>query len=200
VRVLVGCERFGIVRDAFLNLGHDAFSCDVVPSESPGPHIIDDVRNAMMLGWDLFIVHPDCTFLTVANTYIIRGCSKYTPQQAVVLRDQAVSFFMEVSRAPIARVAIENPVGIMSTRWRKPDQIIQPWHFGHNESKKTCLWLKNLPALMPTNILEGDCRTRRDNQTASGQNKLGPSPDRAMLRAKTYPGIAMAMATQWGLQ
>lgn len=199
MKVLIGCERFGVLRDAFLARGHDAYSCDVVPTEAPGPHIQDDVRAAMHLGWDLFIVHPDCTFLTVANTYIKRGCSKYTPETALVLRQQAIDFFMEVvPNSPVEKTVGENPVGIMSTVWRKPDQIIQPWQFGDDASKATCLWLKGLPPLRHTNVLPGGRAARRANQTPSGQNGLGPSPERAMLRAKTYPGIAAAMAEQWG--
>jgi hypothetical protein len=193
MRVLIGCERFGVIRDAFLRLGHDAWSCDLAPTQAPGPHIQDDVRAAMHFGWD-----PDCTFLTVANTYIKRGCSKYTPQQAVGLRQAAIDFFMSVADAPVPKVAVENPVGIMSRLWRKPDQIVQPWQFGDDASKATCLWLKALSLLECTNVLPGGRKARRANQTPSGQNKLGPSAERAMLRAKTYPGIANAMALQWG--
>lgn len=188
-----------MIRDAFLSRGHDAFSCDLVPSASNADrHIIGDVLEIMRRpGWDLFIVHPECTFLTVANTYITRGCSKYTPAQASERREKAVEFFMAVANAPVPRVCVENPVGIMSTRWRRPDQIIQPWQFGDDASKATCLWLRGLPLLTPTNVLPGGRRARRANQTPSGQNNLGPSPDRAMLRARTYPGIAAAMADQW---
>lgn len=199
MKVLIGCERFGVLRDAFIRNGHDAWSCDLVDSD--GQHIRGDVREvASRSGWDLFIAHPDCTYLTVANTYIKRGCSKYTPEQALVLRDQAVAFFMECVALceKIGRGAVENPVGIMSTLYRKPDQIVQPWQFGDDASKATCLWITSLPLLVPTNVLPGGRKARRGNQTPSGQNKLGPSPDRAMLRAKTYPGIAKAIADQWG--
>ncbi len=195
MRVLVGCERFGIIRDAFRAQGHDAWSCDLVPAA--GPHLEMDVREALQQPWDLFICHPDCTFLTVANTYILRGCAKYTPAEAIVYREQAVAFFMELVTADVPRVCVENPIGIMSSRYRKPDQIVHPWQFGDDASKATCLWLKGLPLLEPTNILPGGRQARRANQTASGQNKLGPSPERAMLRAKSYSGIATAMATQW---
>ena len=198
MRVLIGCERFGVLRDAFLALGHDAYSCDVVPTEAPGPHIQGDVREAMVTGWDLFIVHPDCTFLTVANTYLKRGCSKYTPTEALALQQVAIDFFLCVAEAPVARVCVENPIGVMSRRWRKPDQIVQPWQFGDDASKATCLWLRGLPLLQHTTVLPGGPKARRANQTSSGQNRLGPSPQRAMLRAKTYPGIAAAMALQWG--
>lgn len=199
MKVLIGCERFGVLRDAFAAAGHDAWSCDLVPAG--GQHIRGDVRQAASKpGWDLFIVHPDCTFLTVANTYINRGCSKYTPEKAIVLRDQACEFFMECVALceRIGKGAIENPVGIMSTRYRKPDQVVQPWQYGDDASKGTCLWIFGLPTLVPTNVLPGGRSARRANQTAGGQNRLGPSHERAMLRAKTYPGIAKAMAAQWG--
>lgn len=199
MKVLVACERFGIVRDAFIAHGHDAWSCDLEPTQTPGPHIQDDALTvSRMPGWDLMVAHPDCTYLTVANTYMKRGCSKYTPEQATQLREDAVRFFMELWNAPVERVAIENPVGVMSTRFRKPDQIVHPWQFGDDASKSTCLWLRGLPPLVHTNPLPGGRKARRANQTPSGQNRLGPSPERAMLRAKTYPGIAHAMAQQWG--
>ena len=208
MRVLVACELSGRVRDAFRRHGHDAWSCDLLPLEQapahyhaqqfPQHHISGDVLAVLDRGWDLLVGFPPCTYLTVANTYITRGCSKYTPAEAQQLRQDAIHFFLRLANASIAKVAIENPIGIMSKRFREPDQIIQPWMFGDDASKATCLWLRGLPKLTPTNELPGGYTARRANQTASGQNKLGPSPERAMLRALTYPGIAEAMAAQWG--
>lgn len=199
MRVLVACECSGRVRDAFSALGHDAWSCDLQPSDAPGQHIQGDVRDVLGDGWDLMIAHPECTFLTVSNNGpLSRGCSLYTAEQARLYQEDAIAFFMLLVNADVPLIAVENPIGIMSSRYRKPDQIIQPWYFGDNASKKTCLWLKGLPRLRKTNRLPGDDRTRRANQTASGQNKLGPSPDRKKMRSMTYPGIAAAMAAQWG--
>tara|TARA_R110000868_G_scaffold138150_1_gene352030 strand:- start:48 stop:506 length:459 start_codon:yes stop_codon:yes gene_type:complete len=144
-------------------------------------------------GWDLMVAHPPCTYLSVSGMHwTTRGLRD--PK----LTEDALDFVKLLMDAPIERIAVENPVSIISSRIRKPDQIIQPWWFGHDASKKTCLWLKNLPLLIPTNMLEGDNKTRRANQTASGQNKLTPSADRWKLRSMTYPGIADAMAQQWG--
>jgi len=144
-------------------------------------------------GWDLMVAHPPCTYLSVSGMHwTTRGLRD--PK----LTEDALDFVKLLMNAPIERIAVENPVSIISSRIRKPDQIIQPWWFGHDASKKTCLWLKNLPLLTPTNMLEGDNKTRRANQTASGQNKLPPSADRWKLRSMTYPGIADAMAQQWG--
>ncbi len=177
-----------------------AVSCDLLDTDVEGPHYKGDVTDLLIpKTWDLLIAHPPCTFLTVANNGNVKnGCSKYTAEEAAVFREEAIEFFMLFARAPVPRIVIENPVGIMSTVWRKPDQIIQPWQFGEDASKKTCLWLKGLPALFPTNILPGGPQARRANQTASGQNRLPPSPDRWKLRAQTYKGIANAMADQWG--
>lgn len=206
--VLIGCECSGIIREAFRRHGCDAWSCDLKPAEDNSPHHIqDDIRVVAAYNktgtttpqWDLFIVHPECTYLTVANTWGNRGCSKYTPTQFLHLRKKATDFFfdcVELCRI-IGRGGIENPVGIMSTAYRKPDQIIHPWQYGEDASKATCLWLTGLPLLVPTNILPGGRKARRANQTASGQNRLGPSPTRAADRARTYPGIAEAMASQW---
>lgn len=188
MKVLVACEFSGAVRDAFLECGHEAWSCDFLPCEVAGPHIQKDVRSPLEAHWDMMIAFPPCTHLSVSGARWFKD--KQKEQQA------AIDFFMELVNAPIERIAIENPIGIMSTRYRKPDQIIQPWQFGHPESKATCLWLKNLPPLQPTNILPA--RKQWDNQTPSGQNKLGPSPTRAMDRSRTYAGIAKAMAEQWG--
>lgn len=191
MRVLVGCERFGRVRDAFLKRGHDAWSCDLVAA--PGPHIQADVLTVMDRDWDLFVVFPDCTYVCSSGLHW-----NHRRPERQALTDQAVEFVHRLLDAPVPRIALENPVGCLSTRIRKPDQIVQPWWFGEDASKATCLWLKGLPPLVPTNRLPGDARTRRANQTPSGQNKLGPSPERAMERARTYQGLADAMALQWG--
>ena len=200
MRVLVGCEFSGVVRDAFARRGHTAVSCDYGPSESAGgKHVVGDVRELLDDGWDMLIVFPDCTYLTVANNKSMqRGCSKYTAQQGQALRTEAIDLFMRLAECAIPKTAIENPIGIMSTRYRKPDQIVQPWQFGEDASKATCLWLKGLPLLRPTNVLPGGKAARRANQTPGGQNKLGPSPTRARDRSRTYKGIAEAMAEQWG--
>ena len=188
MRALIGCECSGRVRDAFIRYGVDAVSCDLLPSETPGPHIQDDVLNHLDDGWDLGIFFPDCTHLAVS------GARYWKEKKADGRQDKAVEFFMRLVKAPIPRIALENPVGIMSTLYRQPDQIIQPWQFGDDASKRTCLWLRNLPPLYHTRIIR---KVRYSNQTPSGQNKLGPSPDRARERSRTYPGIAEAMAKNW---
>lgn len=193
MRVLVACEFSGTVRDAFRRLGHDAVSCDLLPSEAPGPHIVGDVLTLLHDGWDLMIAHPPCTYLASSGLH----WNARRPERAAQT-EAALAFVRRLYDAPIPRIAIENPIGCLSTRLRKPDQIVQPWYFGHDASKATCLWLRNLPPLTETNRLPGDRRTRRANQTASGQNKLAPSPDRWKLRSITYPGLAAAMAEQWG--
>lgn len=198
MRVLVACERFGAVREAFRARGHDAWSCDISPAKPGGRyscyHLFGDVRPWLggMLGypWDLIIAFPPCTDLAVSGA---RYFAQKQEQQAASL-----DFVRELLNAPAERVALENPVGVISTHVRKPDQIIQPWEFGHPESKKTCLWLRGLPLLMPTNVLPLPPSGRWSNQTPSGQNKLGPSPTRAAERGRTYRGIAEAMAAQWG--
>jgi hypothetical protein len=201
MKVLIGCERFGVLRDAFLARGHDAYSCDLEACEgsshpeSRSRHykgdILEFIKNTR--GWDLAVFHPDCTYLAVSGLHWNRRIQGRVHQTAA-----ALEFVKTLLGAPIPRIALENPIGCISTRIRKPDQIIQPWQYGEDASKATCLWLKNLPSLRPTNILPGGRKARRANQTPSGQNKLGPSPERAMLRAKTYQGIAEAMADQWG--
>lgn len=188
--VLIACEFSGIVREAFRKLGHDAWSCDLLPTEIPGPHIQGDVLSILADGWDLMVAHPPCTHLAVSGA---RWFKDKREEQ-----EEAIQFFMALVNAPIPRIAVENSVSIMSTRYRKPDQIIQPWMFGHKESKATCLWLKNVPLLKPTNILDKPINGRWENQTPSGQNKLGPSENRWKERSKTYKGIAEAMAKQWG--
>lgn len=198
MRVLIACEFSGTVRDAFRALGHDAWSCDLLPTEATGPHIQGDVLDVLEDGWDLLIAHPPCTYLAASGLHW---------NKRVAGRDEktheAVLFAMDLMgdgriAHGIPMVAMENPIGRLSSAYRKPDQIVQPWHFGDDASKATCLWLKGLPLLQPRNPLPGDRRTRRANQTPSGQNKLGPSPDRWKLRSVTYPGFAAAMAEQWG--
>jgi len=198
MRVLVGCEFSGIVREAFRRLGHDAWSCDLLPSEDDSPyHMQCDVSTVLDRGWDQAVFHPPCTYLCSSGLH----WNKRRPDRASQTED-AVRFFMSLANAPIPRIAIENPVGCMSTRHRKPDQIIQPWMFGHDASKGTCLWLKGLPKLIPTNILQparlqSNGRPQWGNMTPGGQNKLSPSEDRWKLRSLTYLGIASAMADQW---
>ena len=182
MKVLVACEYSGTVRDAFLRAGHDAMSCDILPTDSAGPHYQGDVRDILGDGWDLMIAHPPCTHLAVSGA---RWFKDKVTEQA-----EALDFVRLLMNAPIERIAIENPVSIISSKIRKPDQIIQPWQFGHGETKATCLWLKNLPKLTPTNIVEG-----RDNRI----HRMPPSPDRWKLRSTTYAGIAQAMADQWGM-
>lgn len=186
MKVLVACEFSGIVRDAFARKGHAAVSCDLLDTEAKGFHVIGDVLQMLDWGWDLMIAFPPCTHLAVSGARWFKDKQK---EQA-----EALEFVRALLDAPIPRIALENPVGIISTRIRKPDQIIQPWQFGHEETKKTCLWLKNLPLLVPTKVME----VRNRNLTPSGQNKLGPSPTRWMERSRTYQGIAEAMAEQWG--
>ncbi len=196
MKVLIACESSGTVRDAFIRAGHDAMSCDMLPTEQPGPHYQGDVRDVLHNGWDLLIGHPPCTYLSVSGMHwTTRGLRD--PQ----LTEDALAFARLLMDAPIARIAIENPVSIISSRIRKPDQIIQPYQFGHDASKKTCLWLKGLPPLRPTAFVDPRIvggKPRWENQTDSGQNKLPPSKDRWRMRSKTYQGIADAMAAQWG--
>ena len=183
MRVLVACEYSGTVRDAFIKAGHDAMSCDLFPTDIPGPHYQGDVRDVIDYPWDLMIAHPPCTDLSVSGARHFKAKRIDGRQQA------SVSFFLGLAKCGIPRIAIENPVCIISSLWRKADQVIQPWQYGHGETKATCLWLKNLPPLVPTNIVEG-----RDNRIW----KMPPSPDRWKQRSKTFQGIADAMAAQWG--
>lgn len=181
MKVLVACEFSGTVRDAFIARGHDAMSCDLLPTEKPGPHYQGDVRDVLGKGWDLMIAHPPCTHLAVSGA---RWFAEKAHEQA-----EALEFVRLLMDADIPRIAIENPVSIISSRIRKPSQVIQPWQFGHGEVKGTCLWLKNLPILQPTQIVEGrEARIHR----------MPPSADRWKLRSMTYQGIADAMADQWG--
>ena len=190
MRVGVLCEFSGTVRDAFLACGHDAVSCDLLPTTSPGPHLQGDCLAFDWSDYDLLICHPPCTHLAVSGSRWFKD--KRVEQEA------ALEFVSALMRLPVPRICVENPVSVISSRIRKPEQIIQPYEYGHSESKKTCLWLKNLPKLRPTNVLPLPAKGVWDNQTPSGQNKLGPSPDRWLLRSKTYTGIAAAMAGQWG--
>ena len=197
MRVLVACESSGAVRDAFIRAGHYAASCDLLPSESPlGDHFQCNVLDILDHDWDLLIAHPPCTYLSVSGMHwTTRGLRD--PK----LTEDALEFARALMDAPIEKIAIENPVSVISSRIRKPDQIIQPYQFGHDASKKTCLWLKNLPLLKPTNHIPGrsvNGKLRWANQTDSGQNRLPPSKDRWKIRSQTYWGIAQAMAEQWG--
>lgn len=190
MRILVACEFSGTVREAFTKLGHDAWSCDLLPTEINGKHYQGDVRDILGDGWDMMIAHPPCTYLASSGLH----WNKRRPERAQ-LTEEALEFVNLLLNCPIDKIALENPIGCISSRIRKPDQIIQPWQFGHDASKSTCLWLKNLPLLTPTNIIQKELYA---NQTPSGQNKLPPSPDRWKLRSITYQGIADAMAEQWG--
>ena len=181
MRVLVACEYSGTVRDAFIARGHDAMSCDLLPTERPGPHHQGSVLDILDDGWDLMIAHPPCTHLAVSGARWWQG--KQEEQQ------QALAFVHLLMAAPIPRIAIENPISKISTAIRKPDQIVQPWQFGHGETKATCLWLKRLPKLVPTQVVDG--REARIH-------KMSPGPDRWKERSRTYQGIADAMASQWG--
>jgi len=196
MKVLVACEYSGRVRDAFLALDHDAMSCDLLPTDVAGPHYQGDVRNVLNDGWDLMIAHPPCTYLASSGLH----WNTKRPERAQQT-EEALEFVRLLLGAPIPRIALENPIGCISTRIRKPEQVIQPYWFGDDASKSTCLWLKNLPPLRPTNFIEGrivNGKRRWANQTDSGQNRLGPSEDRWKKRSETYLGIAQAMAEQWG--
>jgi hypothetical protein len=193
MRVLVACEYSGRVRDAFIRKGHEAVSCDLLPTDVEGPHYQGDVFDIINDGWDLMVCHPPCTYLSVSGMHWTKRGLR-DPQ----LTEDALEFVQKLLNAPIEKIALENPVSVIS---RKPDQVIQPWQFGHDASKKTCLWLKNLPLLQPTNVIEPrivDGKKRWGNQTDSGQNRLGPSEDRWKIRSETFEGIAEAMAQQWG--
>ncbi|MFP2873729.1 hypothetical protein ACLEIY_16045 [Acetobacter tropicalis] len=183
MKILIGCEYSGIVRDAFIERGHDAMSCDLLPTERPGPHYQGDVRDVLDYPWDMAIFHPPCTDLSVS------GARHFAAKRMDGRQQASASFFLKLAKCEIPKIAIENPVCIMSTLWRRPDQIIQPWMFGHGETKATCLWLIGLPPLRATNVVPG--REARIH-------KMPPSADRGKLRSQTYQGIADAMAEQWG--
>lgn len=201
MRVLVACEYSGRVRDAFIAAGHDAMSCDLLDTDLPGPHYKGDVRDVLYDGWDMMIAHPPCTYLTIAGLFRNKG----NPERTQATED-ALEFVRLLLDAPINKIALENPISCISTKIRKPDQIIQPYQFGENASKRTCLWLKNLPKLVVDQwdrfdgrkvIHNGKLFERWENQTDSGQNKLPPSVDRWKLRSTTYQGIANAFVAQW---
>ena len=184
MRVLAGCEFSGVARQAFRARGHDAWSCDLLPSEDQSPyHIQGDVLDVLSDGWDLALFFPPCTYLACSGA---RWFANRRPEQ-----EAALQFVATLLDAPIPLIALENPIGVISTRIRKPDQIIQPWQFGHGETKATCLWLKGLPKLAPTNVVKG--REARMIQ-------MPPSPDRGRERSRTYVGIARAMAELWGVR
>lgn len=180
MNVLIACEFSGIVRDAFIEQGYNAVSCDLLPSERPGPHIQDDVRLHLEDGWELMIAHPPCTYLAVS------GARWFKDRQEE--QEKALEFVQLLLDAPIPRIALENPVSVISTHIRKPDQYIQPWEFGHPETKKTGLWLKNLPLLIPTRIV---------NPTSTRVHNEPPGPNRWKNRSRTLWGVARAMAEQW---
>ena len=184
-RVLVACERSGVVRDAFICCGHHAVSCDVVPTMSLGPHVVGDVLNLLDDGWDMMIAFPPCTDLSKAG-------ARYFPEKIADGRvDKAVSFVKALRNAPIPRICIENPIGLLSKLLRRPTQIIQPFQFGDPYIKSTCLWLYNLPRLVPSNVVEPS----KGHWVDGGHGGLHRDP---VKRALTFPGVALAMARQWG--
>jgi hypothetical protein len=198
MKVLVACEESQAVTKEFRKLAHEAYSCDILECSGGNPewHLQQDVFEVINQGWDMMIAFPPCTYLSVSGLH----WNKRIPSRQKKT-EEALVFVKKLMEAPIKKIAIENPISCISSRIKKPDQIIQPYEYGDDASKKTCLWLYNLPALMPTNfiyprIING--KKRWSNQTDSGQNKLPPSKDRAKLRSKTFPGIAQAMAKQWG--
>ncbi len=203
MRVLVNCENSARVRDAFRALGHDAWSCDILPTEGdPAWHVEGDaIEAAYGAQWDLMIAHPPCTYLTCAGNkwfkpeYAHRFPNR--PQQ----REEAVAFVLRLAAAPIPRIAIENPIGTLSRRWRRPDQIIQPYEYGHPDRKPTCLWLKGLPKLTPTKLVQPNIKRNRNGRTASVHHDAAlrlPPEERWKVRSMTYQGWADAMADQWG--
>lgn len=204
MRVLVGCEFSGVVRDAFLRRGHDAVSCDLLPTEVTGPHIQGDVLEHLDDGWDLAIVHPTCRYLSSSG---VLWCT-HTPkrpkpgvlygQERIAAIDSAVKFARTLGECSIPRVAVENPVGLLSTRWRKPDQVIHPWQYGHEAFKATCLWLKGLHKLKPTNILTPPKRDTDEYRRWSVIHYEPPGPEREKNRSRTFVGIGESMAEQWG--
>lgn len=183
MKVLIACEYSGTVRDAFLAAGHEAMSCDLLPTESPGPHYEGSVLDVLDGGWDLMVAHPPCTHLAVS------GARYFAAKRAAGLQDEALNFVRLLLAAPIRYIALENPVSIISSHIRRPSQTIQPWQFGHGETKATCLWLKNLPLLTATQIVAG-----REPRI----HLMPPGPNRWKERSRTFPGIAAAMAAQWG--
>ena len=193
MRVLIGCEFSGTVRRAFRDLGHEAWSCDLLPAEDGSEHHYEgDVFNIINNDWDLAIFHPPCTDLAVS------GAKHFAAKRADGRQQRSIEFFMRLAAVNIPRMAIENPVSIMSTEWRKPDQIIQPWMFGHEATKTTCLWLKGLPHLVPTNVVaKGARHITKSGKSLPAWYNLPPSADRWKIRSATFEGIARAMAEQW---
>ena len=191
MRVLIACEYSGRVRDEFLKLGHEAMSCDLLPTDAAGPHYQGDVRDVLDYPWDMMIAHPPCTDLAVS------GAAWFAKKRMAGQQQASASFFMMLAKSDIPKIVIENPVCVMSSLWRKPDQTIQPWMFGHMEQKATCLWLKNTPPLAPTNVVKEQMMLLPKNQRER-LHYLPPSEDRWKLRSETYLGIAQAMASQWG--
>lgn len=207
MKVLIACEFSGTVRDAFIAAGHDTMSCDLLPTIKPGPHYQGDVRDVLNDGWDLMIAHPPCTHLSSSGLHWNKNpkSERFGGAQT----EEALDFVRLLLDAPIERIALENPIGCISTRIRDSDQTVQPWMFGEDASKGTCFWLKNVPPLkldeslyFPPRIVihNGKWVMRWSNQTDSGQNKLAPSEDRWAIRSLTYPGIAKAMVRQWGAE
>lgn len=196
MRVLVACEYSGRVREAFRNLGHDAWSCDLFEDAEDGSpfHIKGDALDAIRFGgpWSLLVAHPPCTHLAVS------GSRHFAAKRADGRQQEAVNFFMQLAEAPVDKIAIENPVCIMSSQWRKPDQVVQPWWFGHPEFKATCFWLKGLKPLVATDRLSPPARGTDDYKAWSKVHRMPPSPTRWKERSRTYQGIADAMAAQWG--
>lgn len=204
MKVLVACEFSGVVRDAFIRGGHEAMSCDLLPNETPGPHYQGSVMDILNDGWDLMIAHPPCTYLTLTgNKWFKPEFAKRFPTRQKD-REDAIQFFMALANAPIPKIAIENPIGIMSSRYCKPSQIIQPWQYGHETTKATCLWLKGLPNLVPTNIVsKGEVViSKSGNRMSRWYYETSKLPLKGGIRAKarsvTFQGIADAMADQWG--
>jgi hypothetical protein len=192
MRVLIACEYSGTVRDAFIAQGHDAMSCDLLPSDRPGPHYQGDIVDILGDDWGLMIAHPPCTHLAVS------GAKHFAAKQADGRQAAALEFVQLLMDAPIPRICVENPVSIISTRIRKPDQIIQPWMFGHEATKTTCLWLKGLPPLVPTDIVgKGARHVTKSGKSLPQWYNLPPSADRWKIRSATFQGIADAMAAQW---
>lgn len=220
MRVLIACESSGNTRRAFRDKGHDAWSCDLLPADDGSEyHLQCDVLQVINDGWDLIIAHPSCTYLTCSAEWAYKDRSKISKKlspdklygkERMAAREEAVTFFLAIANADCPKIAIENPVGVMSTRWRKPDQTIQPYDYGHNASKRTCLWLKGLKPLVSNpadrvngRLVEwprgsGKLVERWGNQTDSGQNRLPPGKDRWKVRSETYTGWSKAMADQWG--
>ena len=195
MKVLIACEYSGIVRDAFTSKGHDAWSCDILPTESPGNHFQGDILEHLDKGWDLMIAHPPCTHLAVSGArWFTEGKKPWS------LQEDALDFVRKLLAAPINKIALENPVSVISTKIRKPNQIIQPFEYGHDVTKRTCLWLKNLPNLKPTKIVKPDIvlvNGKKMSRMHYESFKL-PSKERSKVRSKFYTGIAQAMADQWG--